>query len=136
MAPIRGSLLLLVFLALVPACSSKSGAVPTCATELRSSAPVTDRGSRKATGAVVTVVGANSAFTPTCITDVPRGTVVLSVRNTGKVLHNVQIAAQHVDVDVAPGHTIKVRVTIGSKPVVYVCKYHRDLGMVGILIPE
>jgi plastocyanin len=28
-----------------------------------------------------------------------------------------------------------VHLTVGSEPVVYVCTYHRDLGMVGVLVP-
>jgi plastocyanin len=116
-------------------CSSSSHAVPTCAQVERVATPVTKSGSQKFTGSVVSVMAANAAFTPTCVTDVPRGTVNLEVRNTGESLHNVQIISQHIDEDVAPGHTVTVRVTVGTQPVVYVCKYHRTLGMVGVLIP-
>jgi plastocyanin len=97
---------------------------------------VTDHGSRAATGSTLTVDAANAAFTPTCFDHVPRGAVTLRVRNTGASLHNVQVTAQHVDVDVAPGHTAVVHLTIGRDPVVYVCKYHRTLGMVGVLVPS
>jgi plastocyanin len=118
----------LVALMIPLGCSSSSHAEPTCAQVERVATPVTKSGTQKFTGSVVSVMAANAAFTPTCVTDVPRGTVSLEVRNTGESLHNVQITSQHIDEDVAPGHTITV-------PVVYVCKYHRTLGMVGVLIP-
>jgi plastocyanin len=81
------------------------------------------------------VDGANAAFAPTCVTDVPRGTVTLTVRNTGVALHNVAIPAQRIDVDIARGRSVSVGVRVGSGPVVFVCKYHRSLGMVGVLLP-
>jgi plastocyanin len=115
---------------------SGAHAAATCATELKAAAPITDKGSRVIAGSRLTVDAANSAFAPTCVTGVPHGVLTLSVRNTGLVLHNIEIDAQHIDFDVAPRHTVVVRVTVGSDPIVYVCKYHRDLGMVGVLIPS
>lgn len=107
----------------------------TCASEIRDLAPVTNAGTRAATGTTLTVDAANAAFTPTCFDAVPRGTVTLRVRNTGKSLHNVQLTAQHVDVDVPVGRTVVVHLHVDRAPVVYVCKYHRSLGMVGVLVP-
>jgi plastocyanin len=128
--------LVVLLLLLVPLGAGCSHAhVATCASEIHKAAPVTNRGTRAATGATLTVDAANAAFAPTCFDDVPRGAVTLRVRNTGKSLHNVQATAQHVDVDVAPGHTIVVHLRIADAPVVYVCKYHRSLGMVGVLVP-
>jgi len=116
------------------ACSGSKHAA-TCATVIHANAPVTDRGSRVASGSVLTVDAATAGFTPTCFTNVPRGAVTLRVRNTGVSLHNVDVAAQHVNVDVARGATVAVHVQVGDQPVVYVCTYHRDLGMVGVLVP-
>ena len=119
-----------------PGCAHSSlSAARQCADAVHDLAPVTDKGRHVATGRVVKVDAANAAFTPTCTTAVPRGVVDLTVRNTGKVLHNVEITAQHIKVDVAPGKSITIRVRIGGRPVVYVCSYHRALGMVGILVP-
>jgi len=128
-----GTVVLLLLAPFAAGCSHAHAA--TCASEVRANAPVTDRGTRAATGTTLTVDAANAAFTPTCFDDVPQGTVTLRVRNTGASLHNVEVTAQHVDVDVAPGRTVVVHVRVGRAPVVYVCKYHRSLGMVGILIP-
>jgi plastocyanin len=117
-------------------CSGRSHATAaTCASELHAIAPVTNRGSRTATGATISLDAASAAFAPTCVTGVPHGVVELSVRNTGRVVHNIEIVAQHIDVDVAPSRTLRVRVRVGDQPIVYVCKIHRDLGMVGVLIP-
>jgi plastocyanin len=127
-----------VFLVLVApvagGCSHSHAA--TCASEIRAVAPVTNRGTRAAPGTTLTVDAANAAFAPTCFDEVPRGAVTLRVRNTGKSLHNVQVTAQHVDVDVAPGRTVAVHLRVAGAPVVYVCKYHRSLGMVGVLEPS
>jgi len=121
------------------ACASCAGSSSAAAREcsrLRTAwAPVTDKGKARAAGALITINAANAAFAPTCITDVPEGPVTLVVHNTGQSIHNVRITAQHIDVDITPGHTANIRVVVGHDPVVYVCKYHRYLGMVGFLIP-
>jgi plastocyanin len=121
----------------LPGCAhSTPSAEQQCADTVHDFAPVTNRGRRAATGTVVKVDAANAAFTPTCTTEVTRGSIDLAVRNSGKVLHNVEITAQHIKVDVAPGKSVTVRVRIGTRPVVFVCSYHRSLGMVGILVPR
>ena len=114
---------------------SHSHASATCTTELRTLAPVTDRGTQRATGATIVVDGANAGFTPTCITDVPRGVVTLTMRNTGLSLHDIAVPAQHVDADAPRGKSATIRVRVGDDPVVFVCRYHRFLGMAGVLIP-
>jgi plastocyanin len=108
---------------------------PTCATVLPTIAPVTDKGQRQATSATIELDAASAAFAPTCVTDVPRGTVTVVVHNTGAVIHNFEIAAQHIDVDIKPRQSATIHVTVGSAPVVFVCKYHRALGMVGVFLP-
>lgn len=96
---------------------------------------VKDRGAAKATGSTLAVEAGDFFFAPTCETGVPSGTVSMVVKNTGQALHNVSIAAQNIDMDVAPGETITVQVKIGKDAVPYLCKYHRTSGMVGSLIP-
>ncbi len=135
---IRATIAALALALTCTACGTSS-AGPTATNEcakLRTTwAPVTDKGTTRATGSQITIDAANAGFAPTCVTDVPEGTVTLVVHNTGKSIHNVQISAQHVDVDIAPGQTVNVGVTVGRDPVVYVCKYHRTIGMVGFLVP-
>ena len=115
-------------------CSS-SHAGASCATVLGKLAPVTNRGSERATGSTIVVDGANAGFTPTCITDVPRGVVTLTLRNTGLSLHDIAVPAQHVRADAPAGKTATIRVRVGARPVVFVCTYHRYLGMAGVLLP-
>jgi plastocyanin len=98
-------------------------------------ASVSDHGVVAATGGQLAIAAGDFFFSPTCETGVAAGTVTLTVRNTGQALHNVSIPAQHIDMDVAPGQTITVRVRMGSAPLVYFCKYHRGSGMLGALLP-
>jgi plastocyanin len=122
-------------------CGGHSGGAHTgdarsCANVLPTLSPVTRKGERAATGATLDIDAANAAFDPTCVTDVPRGTFALTVHNTGLVIHDVSIPDQHVDVDIRPGHSVTIRIQVGAQPVVYGCRYHRALGMVGVLIPS
>ncbi len=92
-------------------------------------APVTDKGVSRATGPALEVDAANAAFTPTRVTNVPRGMFALTVHNTGLVIHDVAIPEQHIDVGIPARRTVTIR--IGSTPVVYSCRYHRALGTAG-----
>jgi plastocyanin len=107
-----------------------------CAAVERGLAPVTDKGELRSSGSSIDVDAANAAFTPTCVTNVPQGIVAMTIRNSGVVIHNVDIPAQHVDVDISARHSVTIRIHLGSQPVVYICRYHRALGMIGVLIPE
>ena len=96
---------------------------------------VKDRGAAAATGSTLAIETGDFFFTPTCETGVQPGTITMVVKNTGQALHNVSIAAQNIDMDVAPGETITVQVKLDKDAVPYLCKYHRTSGMVGSLIP-
>jgi len=96
---------------------------------------VKDRGAAAATGSTLAVEAGDFFFAPTCETGVQPGTITMVVKNTGQALHNVSIAAQNIDMDVAPGETITVQVKVDKVAVPYLCKYHRTSGMVGSLIP-
>jgi plastocyanin len=116
-------------------CGGSAHASPSCASVIGPLAPVTQKHDRVGTGSTLDVDAANSAFDPTCVTHVSRGTVAVTFHNTGLVIHNVEITAQHIDVDVKPRGSVTIRIQVGADPVVYVCRYHRALGMVGVLIP-
>jgi len=105
-----------------------------CATQA-GAATATYTGTAHATSHVIDVEARDYAFHPTCVLDVPTGTVTLVVHNVTAQLHNVQIADQHIDRDVNAGATVSIPVRIASSPVVFVCRYHRALGMAGALIP-
>lgn len=94
------------------------------------------RGASELTGTAATLEAGDQFFAPTCLTGVSPGTVTLTIDNTGQALHNIQIDAQDLDVDVEPGETITVEVEVGSEPVVFSCKYHVTLGMHGALVPS
>ena len=94
-----------------------------------------DAGSKNASGHLVTIDARDFEYSPTCLVGLPRGTVTLVVHNTGAQLHNVSIATQHIDRDIRPGATVRIAVSIADKPVVIACKYHRKIGMVGVLVP-
>jgi plastocyanin len=106
-----------------------------CATRNGARPPVVATGSVDAPGRIIDVEARDFAFHPTCMLGVPSGTVTLVVHNAGAQLHNVSIAAQHIDRDVAVGATVRIQVVVGREPVVFVCRYHRALGMVGVLVP-
>ncbi|MEP7204249.1 MAG: hypothetical protein ABI894_16675 [Ilumatobacteraceae bacterium] len=74
-------------------------------------------------------------YQPTCVQAVSSGTFTLKVTNTGAILHNVTIADQGIDINVAVGETIEVPVTPGDGPLAYICKFHRTSGMVGAVLP-
>jgi len=99
-------------------------------------ANVNVHGTAVASGNRLSIEASDFFFSPTCVTRVPRGAVTLLVHNGGQVLHNVSIPQLHIDQDMASGQTITVRVTIGSIPLVYFCKYHRSSGMLGALLPS
>jgi plastocyanin len=145
--------LLIVVVFGVVACSSGSGA--SGSTSPTPSAPVATTGSASGTcpasaglpantnihGAVAasgnqfSIEAGDFFFSPTCLTKVPGGTVTLTVHNSGVTLHNVSIPSLRIDMDMASGQTITVKVKMGSAPQVYFCKYHRGAGMLGALLP-
>ncbi len=45
------------------------------------------------------------------------------------------LIALHLDMDTAPGQMIAVHVLMGSKLLVFFCKYHQGSGMLGALLP-
>jgi plastocyanin len=114
------------------AASASSG---TCTPVEGYTAPITDKGLALADGAEMTVNAADFYFQPTCVRAVSGDTLTLRVTNTGAILHNVTIADQGIDIDVAAGDTIEVPVAIGKVPLVYICKFHRTSGMVGAVLP-
>ena len=97
--------------------------------------PVSDQGVGAATDGAVTVDAGDFFFSPTCVVNPAGATVTMTVTNSGAILHNVSVADQGIDVDIAPGETVVVEVAVGDTPLSYICKYHRTAGMVGGLIP-
>lgn len=94
---------------------------------------VNDKGTAQL-ASVGTVILDDEYFSPTCITGAS-GTVTLTLHNRGRLLHNFSVPDQNIDVDVAPGQTVTVKVSVGSRPVGCFCKYHRDAGQKCALLP-
>jgi plastocyanin len=141
----RGVALVFALAVALAACGGSSnkgsrgsfGNGPDCVHAGGYSGTVSDHFVRPATnGTAIAVDAIDFAFAPTCTIKVTPGTVTLTVKNDGSMLHNVSVPSQHIDQDVAAGQTITVRVTVGHTPVVFFCKYHRGSGMVGALAPS
>lgn len=73
-------------------------------------------------------------FTPTCLTGA-NGSITLVIHNSGRILHNFSVISQNIDTDIPPGQTVTVKVSVSDKPVPFFCKYHRDAGQQGVLLP-
>ncbi len=97
--------------------------------------PVSDQGIGATIEGAISVEAGDFFFSPTCVVNAAGDTITMTVTNTGVILHNVSVADQGIDVDVAPGATIVVEVAVGDAPLAYICKYHRTAGMVGGLVP-
>ncbi len=97
---------------------------------------VNDHGGEVVAGATFEVLAGDSFFGPTCALEVPSGQVEVTFTNVGQILHNVSIPDQGIDVDMAPGETVTISVSVEDQPVGYFCKYHRTTGMVGVLMPQ
>ena len=111
---------------------SSSG--PTCAAVAGLPGQVNDKGTA-AVAATGTVTVDDLFFSPTCLSGAS-GTVTLTLRNRGHILHNFTVPEQNIDVDIPTGGTVTVTVTVAGKPVHFFCKYHRDAGQQGALLPQ
>lgn len=117
------------------AAAAASASAGTCTPVDGYTAPINDKGLAIADGAEMSVNAADFYFQPTCVRATAGETITLLVTNTGAILHNVSIADQGIDIDVAAGETIEVPITLGDGPLVYICKFHRTAGMVGAVLP-
>ncbi|MBI5290148.1 MAG: cupredoxin domain-containing protein [Chloroflexi bacterium] len=115
--------------------ATTNAAAATCPANSGLTGNINDHGAVAAAGTTMEVEAGDSFFSPTCVTALQPGIVTMVVSNTGAALHNVSIANQNIDMDVAPGELITVQIKLDGGAVPYVCKYHRTSGMVGSLIP-
>ena len=117
-----------------PVATAATAAVGGCAPAAGLTGEVSDHGTVAATGDALTIEAGDFFFAPTCLTGVHPGTVSVTVRNSGRILHNISVPAQSIDADVEPGQSVTVQVKVGSTTVPLLCKYHRTAGMVGALV--
>ena len=110
-----------------------SSSSPNCAVVAGLPGQVNDRGTATLAG-TSTVTVDDLYFSPTCLTGAS-GTVTMTLHNRGHLLHNFSVTEQNIDIDIAPGATVNVKVNVAGKPVHFFCKYHRDAGQQGALLP-
>ncbi len=73
-------------------------------------------------------------FNPTVLKGTAGAKITLDLHNEGSALHNFSIPGQSVDQDVQPDGKAEVTVTFPSSgTLVFFCKYHQTLRMVGAL---
>ena len=105
-----------------------------CIAALPAGTTLPGEGARISPGA--TIEADDFFFDPTCVLDgQPGDAIAVTVRNEGRLLHNIEIEELGIDRDVRPGETVTVEVTMSERPLLYVCKYHLESGMVGVLLP-
>lgn len=110
-----------------------SSSVPNCAAVAGLPGQVNDKGTA-ALAVTGTITVDDLYFSPTCLTGAS-GTVTLTLHNRGRLFHNFSVPEQNIDVDIASGATVTVKVNVTGNPVRFFCKYHRDAGQQGALLP-
>ena len=139
-AYLRAGLVLTAALLVTLACgggqtsSDQSSSAPTCAAVAGLPGAVNDKGTASL-AATRTITVDDEYFSPTCLTGAS-GTVTLTLHNRGRLLHNFSVPEQNIDVDIPPGATVTVKVNVAGKPIHFFCKYHRDAGQQGALLPQ
>jgi plastocyanin len=99
------------------------------------SAPPKQSAATGAGGAPGTVTMQDDLFQPKTITGKAGSSVKLTVKNAGAHDHTFTIDSQSsVDANVAPGQSATVTVKIPSSgSVAFYCRYHKALGMTGVI---
>ncbi len=120
----------------VTACSKSSGSGGTITLEGQKA---NDHGSKDVAGASSAELELDNDksgyyFNPTVLKGTAGEKITLDLHNEGSALHNFSISGQTVDQDVQPDGKAEVTVTFPSSgTLVFFCKYHQTLGMVGAL---
>lgn len=115
------------------ATSGQTSPAPSCAAVAGLTGAVNDKGTASLASVSIVIVD-DEFFLPTCISGAS-GTVMLTLHNRGRLLHNFSVPEQDIDTDVPPGATVTVKVAVAGRPVGCFCKYHRDAGQKCALLP-
>jgi len=73
-------------------------------------------------------------FSPTWVKGAPGVTVTVAVTSVGDTAHTFTIDSQHIDVVLGgrgDKRTVSVTLPPPGQPLVFYCKYHREVGMQG-----
>lgn len=97
-----------------------------------------DHGTKDVSGGGKQEVEVDSCyFNPTVFTAHPGDKLTLTLSNESSILHNFSLTEQSIDKDIQPDAKITVTVTFPpSGTLVFFCKYHVSLGMIGGLQVE
>jgi plastocyanin len=133
-------LAVVLVLALVTmACSKKSGNEGGGGTTTIAGQKANDHGTKDVSGETSAELeldndGNEYYFSPTILKGSAGGKLTLELSNEGSALHNFSITDQGISQDVPSGTKAEVTVTFPqSGTLVFFCKYHQTLGMVGAL---
>jgi plastocyanin len=145
----RGGLLATLALVGIAACGSGSsgggaGAAAGGPPAAASSAPpvltvdgqkINNRGQAEVTGrSTVEMTAENFAFRPSVLHGEPGQKITIHLRNVTATPHNVTLAAQKINDDLAPDKAMTLTVTLpASGTLVFTCEYHAKAGMAGAL---
>jgi len=133
---VLSSLAVVLALALVTtACSKKNGNESGGGTTTIAGQKANDHGTKDVSGeASVELEQDNYYFNPTILKGTAGEKLTLELSNEGSALHNFSITDQGISQDVESGTKAEVTVTFPqSGTLVFFCKYHQTLGMVGAL---
>ena len=112
----------------------QGSSAPSCRDLVQFTGTVNDKGTAAIKSGSSAVEVNDAFFSPTCITGAT-GQVSVTLTNKGKLLHNISIPDQGIDTDIPAGQTVTVQVRVAGQPVQFFCKYHRDAGQQGALVP-
>jgi plastocyanin len=121
------------------ACGKESGTEGSGGTTTIAGQKANDKGTKDVTGASSSELELNNEgsvfyFEPTILNGTAGEKITLELSNEGSALHNFSVTDQGIDQDVPSGKKAEVTVTFPqSGTLVFFCKYHQTLGMVGAL---
>ncbi len=132
---VLSSLAVVLVLALVATACGKSGNEGGGGTTTIAGQKANDHGTKDVSGeSSLELEQDNFFFSPTILKGSVGEKLTLELSNEGSALHNFSITDQNVDQDVQSGQKAEVTVTFPqSGTLVFFCKYHQTLGMVGAL---
>jgi plastocyanin len=97
---------------------------------------VTLHGRERVAGRTASVEAMDSFFVPTVLVGPPGARILVVFRNGGLLLHNATVPAEGVSLELAPGSIREATLTVpAAGRLVFFCRFHRSIGMLGALEP-
>ncbi len=121
------------------ACGKDNGTEGSSGTITIAGQKANDKGTKDVSGASSAELELNNEgsvyyFEPTILKGTAGQKITLELSNEGSALHNFSVTDQGIDQDVPSENKAEVTVTFPqSGTLVFFCKYHQTLGMVGAL---